>query len=362
MTMKSGTASTGRRGAVRARHRVRSSRLAVVPPRRPRTAPECAICADTAHEIVCSAAQVRAQLEYVRDFHRRRLRPHASPAALADRADFTQGDAVALVRCAGCGHLFRAARPSAAAATDEYAHDTYGEERLGSLFDAQRRFFRAKLPQVAERLRGGSGAPTVVEIGSFVGGFLAAAGERGWPAVGVDPGAEVVHFARRQGLTVHRGTAADAPIAARAADCVAIWNTFDQLPDPRPTLAAARRWLRPGGLVVVRIPNGAAFAAAMRLLPRLPAWGRAPLHAALAWNNLLGFPYLHGYTLPTLDRLLGEVGLQRVTHHAQTLVPLADANTRRWAVCEEWLLKAAWRALIQRAARQAPWLDVYYRG
>jgi hypothetical protein len=50
-----------------------------------------------------------------------------------------------------------------------------------------------------------------------------------------------------------------------------------------------------------------------------------------------------------------------------TLLPLADADTPRWAAWEERLVKAAcrasWSRQIPGPARfaAAPWLDVYYR-
>ena len=39
-------------------------------------------------------------------------------------------------------------------------------------------------------------------------------------------------------------------------DAVAIWNTFDQLADPRRVVNAARRRLRSGGVFALRVPNG----------------------------------------------------------------------------------------------------------
>jgi hypothetical protein len=88
---------------------------------------------------------------------------------------------------------------------------------------------------------------------------------------------------------------------------------------------------------------------------------------ALAWNNLIGFPYLHGYSVGTLDRLVAAYGFERIAAEPDTLLPLADRDTRRWAAVEERIVKAACRAAWQRQipgpARfaAAPWLDVYYR-
>lgn len=96
----------------------------------------------------------------------------------------------------------------------------------------------------------------------------------------------------------------------------------------------------------------------MRQLPRLPR--RAPLLAALAWNNLLGFPYLYGYSAEILDQLMDRFGFARIAVRPDTLVRLADENTARWAAREERVLKGLWRLACCADAADAPWFDAYY--
>ena len=97
--------------------------------------------------------------------------------------------------------------------------------------------------------------PEIVEVGSFVGGFLAAGRQLGWSMLGVDPGKQVTEFCRSRELPVYCGTLGDAQISSNSVDAVVIWNTFDQLPTPDTTLTAARRILRHEGLLVIRVPN-----------------------------------------------------------------------------------------------------------
>jgi len=319
----------------------------------------CIVCGGRACTVVCTGAEIAAQLAFLRRFHRHRLRV-ADADALAERAEFTHDETPAVAACCSCGQLFRNLRRRNAAVRAEYAGDSYGGDRLASLFAAQRQLFRGKVARLA-RVLAGTPQPQIVEIGSFVGGFLAAAREQGWAAVGIDPGEEVTAFCRAQGLEVQRNTADEAAIDPRSVDCVAIWNTFDQLPDPRPALRAARRWLKRDGLLVVRVPNGAVFRAAAHALHRLDHRLRAPLLIALAWNNLLGFPYLQGYRLDTLDRLLGELDFARCEAVPDMLVRLSDEHTRAWAVWEEAASKRLWRLIAWRRPRAAPWFDAYYR-
>ena len=46
--------------------------------------------------------------------------------------------------------------------------------------------------------------------------------------------------------------------------------------------------------------------------------------ALLAHNNLLGFPYRHGFTVAALTRLLESLGFEIVSTYGDTLVPIAD--------------------------------------
>jgi hypothetical protein len=90
------------------------------------------------------------------------------------------------------------------------------------------------------------------------------------------------------------------------------------------------------------------------------------LLAAMSWNNLPAFPYLHGYSVATLDRLLGEHGFERAGFEGDVLTRLSDDRTKVWAMREEQVLKVAWRMLARVAATAGrpdayPWIDVYYR-
>jgi len=341
---------------------------------RPATNEGCTVCGATARSIVLSSAAIASQLAWLEDFHRRRLTRSARErrTALADRASFTQDEPRVIVTCRSCRLVFRHPRQSADAVERDYAEDRYGASRLAALADAQGRAYDAKIA-LLRRWLPLRRRPRVVEVGSFVGGFLTAAAAAGWDALGIDPGEEVVAFCRDRGLTVERGTledaalAEDAVLAPASADAVVVWNTFDQIPVPGPTLTAAARVLRTGGVLAVRVPNGRYFVEAMLRLQTDGAMARRARLLALAWNNLIGFPYLHGYSVGTLDRLMAPFGFERLAAEPDTLLTLADADTTRWAALEERVVKAAcrlaWRRQIPGPARfaAAPWLDVYYR-
>ena len=297
-------------------------------------------------------------MEVLWEFHLRRLREGTPPRQLVDRVAFSQDPALRLERCVDCGLVFRNPRERANELTDIYAGEEPGQAVLEALHQTQRRSYRAQ----ARRLTEVAGRPGHgLEVGSYVGAFLAAARERGWRFEGVDVNAHSASFTRRLGFDVCPGELGDVA-AGRRFDAVAIWNVFEQLADPRQAAQLARERLRAGGVLAVRVPNGACYAA---LRERLDGPFGALVRAVLAHDNLLGFPYRHGFTVESLTRLLEEAGFRIARVHGDALVPIADRWTRRWAAIEERIVKRAVRAVLastgRRALRFAPWIEVYAR-
>jgi hypothetical protein len=316
----------------------------------------CPVCASHDAEQIASADDARAEMEMLWDFHQRRLRPDTPPHALADRVAFSQHPPLRLARCRECSLIYRNPRERAVELVETYEGEAPDEATLRTLHENQRRAYRAQVRRL-EREHGRRGAG--LEVGSYVGAFLAAARDAGWTFEGLDVNQRAAEFACRMGFRVTVGELKDIP--GRRFDTVAIWNTFEQLPDPRAAATSARRILNAGGTLALRVPNGDAYAAARRAL-RGPVASTATL--VMAHNNLLGFPYRHGFTTASLTRLLTDAGFGDVRFHGDTLVPIADRWTRRWARAEERVVKTLLRATARSGRlgrRFSPWLEAYAR-
>ena len=315
----------------------------------------CPVCGAADGEQVAGEEEIRREVEALWEFHGERLRPETPPAHLADRVAFSQRPPLRVVQCAQCGLVYRNPRERDFELRDLYAGERPDERVLDALFETQRSAYQAQARRLTEAAGGKKGRG--LEVGSYVGGFLAAAAALGWQFEGLDVNPATNDFARGRGLRVADGDL-ERFDGAPGFDAVAIWNCFDQLADPRAAARRAHELLRPGGLLALRVPNGAFYATVRR---RLDGPGAPLARALLAHNNLLTFPYRHGFTLSSLDHLLRATGYAIAHVFGDTLVPIADEWTQAWAAWEERVVKGALREIAREEADAAPWIEVYAR-
>ncbi|AHG93854.1 hypothetical protein J421_6319 (plasmid) [Gemmatirosa kalamazoonensis] len=322
----------------------------------------CPVCGHAPGDTLADGDALRAEQERLWAFHDARLRPGVPVERLVDRVAFSQRLPLGLARCAQCTLVYRNPRERDIALREAYADEAVEADALRALHDTQRDAYGAQAERLEEVL-GRRGR--VLEVGSYVGGFLAAAARRGWRATGIDINAAALAVAREavgDDVEVEEadldGYAARGDTVAGAFDAVAVWNCFEQLPDPRGAAHRTAALLGAGGVLALRVPNGAFYAAIRERLdgPLGPVAERL-----LAHNNLLAFPYRHGFTPGSLRRLLEPLGFEVVRVYGDALVPIADEWTRPWAAWEERLLKGALRLLAGDEAEWAPWLEVYAR-
>ena len=309
----------------------------------------CVICGGSDTTEVAGPSELRVEAELLWAFHMKRLSPHTPPERLVDRVAFSQDRPWRVVQCDACGLVFRSPAEKRSELRAAYTTDAPSRETLMALHGAQRNACKSQARRLRRHLRRrGRG----LEVGSYVGAFLAAARDARWQFEGLDVNTGVNAFTRSLGFTVHDGDLEHFK-SERRYDAVAIWNTFDQLPDPRAAVAAAAKLLRPGGVLAIRVPNGASYAAWSGRLG-----GRGPMRAlasiVMAHNNLLTFPYRFGFTPSSLSVLLEDIGFQVERVVFDSLVPTADEWTRPWARVEERLLRPLTRV-------SKPWLEIYAR-
>jgi SAM-dependent methyltransferase len=160
-----------------------------------------------------------------------------------------------LYRCPQCAFLFA---PQAAAADlqelygaeyfDEYpGKESYEED------EAQRRYeARIRVALVQRYLRAGR----LYEVGAAAGHFLDEARHAGFEVSGIEPAGPVAARAReRFGVDVQAGFVEQAGIGPESFDVVCAWHVLEHLAEPRAALAKLHAALRPGGHLLLEVPN-----------------------------------------------------------------------------------------------------------
>ncbi len=185
----------------------------------------------------------------------------------------------------------------------------------------------------------------------------------------MDIGKDTSRFAQSKGFTVHTREVTDCHFAEQSFDAVFIWNCFEQIEDPKPTLAECRRILKPNGLLTVRTPNGLFYRVCETLLGdgALRSGAAEFLREAMGYNNLLGFPYLYGYCAATLERLIRPFGFRREGMLNSELITLPLPQNPEWVEAEERAISEEARMMVRSVLTNpdgvltGPWIEVWFR-
>lgn len=156
-----------------------------------------------------------------------------------------------LRRCQRCGTAVTVGE--APAELHETGAYSPGDPRLARIaapllraFDRHRlRMLSASAPPPARLLDAGAGR------GRFVAGALAA----GYRARGIELSLRGVTAAAAVGAPVERATIGAATVDSGSLDAVTIWHVLEHLDAPGAALDRIATWLRPGGVLLVGVPN-----------------------------------------------------------------------------------------------------------
>ena len=233
-------------------------------------------------------------------------------------------------RCPACGSAVVARSVTPASIRRRYEveyprrfpHERVAEIRV-RLFDA-----------ILEHLQGLGGKGRLLDVGCGGGRLLASAGQRGWCSLGVDLSHDACEVTRQAGAAAIQAEGAALPFSDGAVDAVSFINALDHVPDPLAALGEARRVLRPGGHLVIRISNADFHRPWIRLLTSL-----GPLIRWWGWD---GYPifHLYAFTAGGLRSLVERAGFRVVELRNSPLAGNGLASNRNGiqAVCLHVLL------------------------
>lgn len=135
----------------------------------------------------------------------------------------------------------------------------------------------------------------LLDFGSGPGGFVRLADEAGWEATALEMNQASSEQLAAEGYQVIVKHLELSDLPPRSFDLISFWEVLEHLPDPRSVLLEARRLLRPGGLMLIMVPNAGS------LVTRL-------LHDKS--NTFGGHSHLNHFHVPSLTRLLESANLR----------------------------------------------------
>ena len=230
-----------------------------------------------------------------------------------------------LVQCETCGLVFQNPRPTPAEMwtyySDNYPSYDPGQKKANpyhlSLFERIGSGSRVKM---VTRFKSGG---KILDIGCSTGKFLRAMQAfSGWETWGIEPNQSSADEAETHGIRIIRGTFEQADLPEGAWDVITLWDVLEHLYDPRTALQRIRRLLKPGGILVIRVPNMESRDARL--------FGRA-------WAGLDAPRHLYVFRLSTLQTLLEKTGYRiisrnfRIGGYFNFLLSL-----KFWMVSQKW--------------------------
>lgn len=190
-------------------------------------------------------------------------------ASEADRLYREHGE-VGVARCRSCSLIYTSPRiktPESIYWGDADVY--YAEAKLifaGKLPHHRDPNYRGELAKIERHRPGGR----IMDVGCNLGMLLRLAVQRGWTAVGVEPSPSLAGLARKHGFKVHNCFLHEVPKEEEGSfDVVALSDVFEHITEPLEMLLQAQRFMKPDGLLYVKVPNARWSLLKQRLLALL---------------------------------------------------------------------------------------------
>jgi 2-polyprenyl-3-methyl-5-hydroxy-6-metoxy-1,4-benzoquinol methylase len=186
--------------------------------------------------------------------------------------DFITGQEFKVAHCAECGFAVTTPQPGPHEIAGYYPAGYYGaaEQRRfpGIVENLQNALYTLRVREVeavAEVERGAPGGPEkrrVLDVGCGRGVLLQEFRRRGWEVQGTELSEQAASYARQSlKMPVEIGSLETIHFPANHFDAITLWHVLEHVTNPRALLAEINRILKPGGVLLVSVPNFGSFEA-----------------------------------------------------------------------------------------------------
>jgi SAM-dependent methyltransferase len=198
--------------------------------------------------------------------------------------------------CDGCGHVFTEGYYTPEMLGIVFS-DTQASQRVGYDLEGQRKVSARIVERIARHVKDGDW----LDVGFGNASLLFTAEEWGYRPVGVDLRTDNVEALRKLGIEAHSIEIEKMDAESRFS-VVSMADVLEHMPFPKTGLQAARRLLRPDGVLFVSMPNMASI-----VWRALDAAGTNPY-----WGEI---EHYHNFSRQRLNALLEECGFSAIDYN-----------------------------------------------
>jgi SAM-dependent methyltransferase len=214
-----------------------------------------------------------------------------------DSESWVEFEALAFVRCRECGSVWKRFERTALRPPDFYEQDYFHGRRSG-----RDKRFEHRVKKAMGQLRSAMElceARSVLDVGCSLGYVIEAGKRLGLEAAGTDLSEYAVRVCRERGHRAEVGELVRLPFRDAEFDIVFMKHVLEHTPEPMRALAEVRRVMRPGGVVVILVPD-------------LAYWKGEHRRRSYRYfrPDDLGQQHYVYYTEESLPRLLGRAGFE----------------------------------------------------
>jgi len=164
---------------------------------------------------------------------------------------YAQSQLYKLIRCPECSLVWLEDPPPPEELGEHYGPDYDAFIRKATEKRPEKQW-QGALATVRKYKEGG----TLLDLGCGAGSFLKSMQNPSWTLYGIEMSAESAMLAQsRTGATVYTGDILAAPFPAETFDVITCFHVFEHMYSPTEVMAQVWKWLKPGGVFCIHVPN-----------------------------------------------------------------------------------------------------------